>query len=61
MRSAVEQVRSAIEAGDYEQAQSLMPKAAKEVDKAARKNIIHQNKAARIKSRLMTEINELAA
>ena len=61
MRSAVEQVRSAIEAGDYERAQTLMPKAAKEVDKAARKHIIHQNKAARIKSHLMSEINELAA
>jgi len=53
--------RSAIEAGDYERAQTLMPKAAKEVDKAARKHIIHQNKAARIKSHLMSEINELAA
>ncbi len=61
MRAAVEQVRSAIEAGDYAQAQNLMPKAASEVDKAARKRIIHPNKAARIKSRLMSEISELAA
>ncbi len=61
MRSAVERVRSAIEAGDYDQAQSLMPEAASELDKAARKHVIHQNKAARVKSRLMSEINELAA
>jgi small subunit ribosomal protein S20 len=61
MRSAVERVRSAIEAGDYAQAQDLMPEAASELDKAARKHVIHQNKAARVKSRLMSEINELAA
>ena len=61
MRGALKEVWSAIEAGDYEKAKGLMPKAASEVDKAARKNIIHQNKAARIKSQLMTEINELQA
>jgi small subunit ribosomal protein S20 len=59
MRSAVKAVESAIEAGDAEQAQALMPKAAKELDKAARKNVIHQNKAARLKSRLMHQINDL--
>ncbi|MGC9398456.1 MAG: 30S ribosomal protein S20 [Anaerolineae bacterium] len=59
MRSAVKAVRDAIEAGDAEMAQALMPKAAKELDKAARKQIIHKNKAARLKSRLMSQINQL--
>jgi len=52
-------VRNAIAAGDVEQAQALMPRAARELDKAAKKKIIHKNKAARLKSRLMKQINAL--
>jgi len=37
----------------------LMPRAASQLDKAARKNLIHPNKAARLKSRLMLQINSL--
>ena len=59
MRSAVKSVRNAIAAGDVEQAKALMPQAAKELDKAAHKNVIHQNKAARLKSRLMRQIGTL--
>jgi small subunit ribosomal protein S20 len=59
MRSAVKAVEQAIASGDAEQAQLLMPKASKELDKAARKNIIHPNKAARLKSRLMRSINAI--
>ena len=59
MRSAVKSVRNAIAAGDAEQAAALMPKAAKELDKAAHKNVIHKNKAARLKSRLMRQIDTL--
>ncbi|NBD34540.1 MAG: 30S ribosomal protein S20 [Chloroflexi bacterium] len=59
MRGAVQMVRSAIEAGDAEEARALMPKASKELDKAANKNVIHPNKAARLKSRLMRHINAL--
>ncbi len=59
MRSAVKAVRDAIEDGDADMARELMPKAAKELDKAARKNVIHQNKAARLKSRLMSQISGL--
>lgn len=59
MRGAVSAVRDAIDAGDLETAQAQMPNAARELDKAARKNIIHPNKAARLKSRLMRQINGL--
>ncbi len=59
MRGAVRTVRQAIEAGDYNTAQSWMPRAASELDKAARKHVIHPNKAARLKSRLMSQIHEL--
>ena len=59
MRSAVKAVRNALDEGDAELARELMPKAAKELDKAALKNVIHQNKAARLKSRLMSQISDL--
>ena len=59
MRGALKTVREAIEAGDYDTAQTWMPRAASELDKAARKNVIHPNKASRLKSRLMTQIHEL--
>jgi small subunit ribosomal protein S20 len=59
MRGAVRTVRQAIEAGDYGTAQSWMPRAASELDKAARKHVIHPNKAARLKSRLMSQIHQL--
>lgn len=59
MRGAVKMIRQAIDAGDYEAAKSLMPRAASELDKAARKHVIHPNKAARLKSRFMIQINAL--
>ena len=59
MRGAVRMVRQAIETGDYSEATNMMPQAASQLDKAARKNIIHPNTAARLKSRLMRQINAL--
>ncbi|BDQ05035.1 MAG: hypothetical protein KatS3mg084_0553 [Candidatus Dojkabacteria bacterium] len=46
-----------IAAGDVKAASDLMPLAFKAVDKAAKKNIIHKNKAARIKSKLAEALN----
>ncbi len=59
MRGAVRMVRQAIEAGNYSEANNLMPRAASQLDKAARKHTIHPNTAARLKSRLMRQINAL--
>lgn len=59
MRGAVRMVRQAIEDGNYSEASSLMPRAASQLDKAARKHTIHRNTAARLKSRLMSQINDL--
>jgi small subunit ribosomal protein S20 len=49
MRTAVKQV---IEADSAEVAQAAVPAAMKRIDKAAKKNIIHDNTAARMKSRV---------
>lgn len=59
VRSAVKSVRQAIDAGEVEQALALMPRAYKALDKAAKKSVIHKNKAARLKSRLMQQVNDL--
>lgn len=52
MRTAVKRAHSAIEAGADNKA-DLLSFALKKVDKAAQRNLIHTNKAARIKSSLM--------
>ncbi|MGB7345385.1 MAG: 30S ribosomal protein S20 [Pirellulaceae bacterium] len=52
MRSQVRAVRAAAEAGDAEKAQAEFRLACKKLDRAAAKNLIHKNAAARSKSRL---------
>lgn len=59
-RTALRNARLAIESGDVEQAQEKTMMATKALDKAASKGVIHKNKAARQKSRLMQRLNELA-
>ena len=49
MRSAV---RTVLEADSKETAEAALPTAIKRIDKAAKKNILHDNAAARMKSRI---------
>ena len=48
-------------AESVEEAQRLLPIAYKALDKMAIRNIIHKNKAARLKSKLARVVNEMAA
>jgi len=52
MKSQLRKVREAAEAGDVEKAEQEYRLAAKRLDRAGARNIIHPNKAARTKSRL---------
>lgn len=52
MRTQIRRVREAVAAGDNETAQAEFRIAAKRLDQAASKNLIHKNKASRSKSRL---------
>lgn len=61
MKTHVKKLRAAIASGDGEAAKSLLPAAVAEIDKAARKGVVHDNAAARYKSRLTKRINALAA
>ena len=60
LRTAVKNVRKAIEAGDKSAAQTVLQDAASTIDRIADKNIIHKNKAARHKSRLAAAIKGMA-
>lgn len=61
VRSAVKTYRTKckqlIAAGELESAQLAVAKAIGAIDKAAGKGVIHSNKAARLKSRLMKKLN----
>ena len=50
LKSAVRKFREAAEAGEADKAQALAKDAAKKLDKAASKGVIHKNQAANRKS-----------
>ncbi len=61
VRTQCRKVRQAIEAGDAEAAEAEFRLAAKKLDWAGGRNIIHRNAAARTKSRLSVKIKALKA
>ncbi|UJF24321.1 30S ribosomal protein S20 [Suttonella sp. R2A3] len=60
MRTAVKKVLRAVEANDKDSAQSAFNYASSLLDRAAQKNLIHKNKAARLKSRISAKIKAMA-
>jgi len=56
VRSRVRKVRESVAQGDLEQAEQQYRLAAKALDRAAADNVVHANKAARLKSRLQKRI-----
>lgn len=58
-KSLVRKVLKSVKSGDSSSAVELLPLAYKAVDKAARKNIFHHNKASRLKSRMAKAVNSL--
>jgi small subunit ribosomal protein S20 len=58
-RSAIRKAQAAIESGKLEEARAATHAAVKALDKAAAKNIVHKNKAARQKSNLMRKLNSM--
>ncbi|HPE14742.1 MAG TPA: 30S ribosomal protein S20 [Bacilli bacterium] len=57
MRSANKRVRKDIKESNKDAALNDIKLANKKIDKAAKKGLIHKNKAARIKSKLQKAIN----
>jgi len=61
MRTAIKKLRTAVTASDVTTAQELLPATLRIIDTTARKNIIHNNTAARYKSRLTRAVQALAS
>jgi len=60
MRTQLRRVREAVQAGELDRARQEFRLAAKKLDRAAAKNLIHKNAAARTKSRLNALIKNAA-
>ncbi len=58
-RTALKKARTAIQSGDVDEALAATQIATKALDKAAAKGVMHKNKAARQKSRLMQHFNNM--
>ena len=56
VRTQITKARNAIAAGD-ESSEEAVRRAVSELDRAAKKGVIHRNNAARRKSRLMKRLN----
>ncbi|GAA4523634.1 MULTISPECIES: 30S ribosomal protein S20 [Nonomuraea] len=61
LKTAVRKFREAAEQGDVEQAAALQQVAARQLDKAASKGVIHKNQAANRKSAIAKQAAALAA
>ena len=61
LKTQVKKLRTAVSGGDAEAAKKLLPEIVGEIDKAAKKGVVHDNAAARYKSRLSRRVNALGA
>ena len=61
LKTQVKKLRAAIAGGDAEAAKKLLPETVGEIDKAAKKGVVHDNAAGRYKSRLSRRVNALGA
>lgn len=61
LRTQIKKLRSAIASGNREEAQTILRETVSVIDKSIQKNVLHQNAAARHKSRLTAAVNAMAA
>ena len=61
LKTQVKKLRAVVEAGDAEAARKLLSETVGQIDKAAKKGVIHDNAAARYKSRLSHRVSALPA
>ena len=61
LKTAIRKFREAAETGDVEKATTLQQAAARQLDKAASKGVIHPNQAANKKSAMAHRVNSLTA
>jgi small subunit ribosomal protein S20 len=56
LKRVTKEIRAHLATDDKAGASSLLPRLAKAADKAAKRHVIHKNKASRIKSRWMKKV-----
>ncbi len=61
LRTQIKSLRAAIEAGNQDEAKTLLLKTVSVIDKAIQKGVLHRNAAARYKSRLTSTVNGMSA
>jgi small subunit ribosomal protein S20 len=61
VRTAVKGTRAVLDSGAKDEARTTLARTIQVLDKAVTKGILHKNAAARKKSRLMRQVNALAA
>lgn len=59
LKTSIRKFREAAAAGDKDKAVELQQSAARELDKAASKGVIHKNQAANKKSAMAQRVNQL--
>jgi small subunit ribosomal protein S20 len=61
LKTQVRKLRAAIAKGDATEAKDTLAETVSAIDKAAKKGVVHDNAAARYKSRLTRRVNALNA
>ncbi|HSR68396.1 MAG TPA: 30S ribosomal protein S20 [Acidobacteriota bacterium] len=61
MRTAIKRFRQMLDDKQAAEAREFLPKVYSEIDKKARKGVIHKNAAARYKARLTKRLHQLEA
>ena len=61
LRTELKKLRSIIAEGNAAEAKALLPQTISVIDKSIQKGVLHQNAAARYKSRLTASVNKLSA
>lgn len=61
LRTEIKRLRAAIASGNREEAKTLLIETVSVIDKSIQKGIVHQNAAARYKSRLTSSVNAMSA
>lgn len=61
LKTQVKKLRAALDKGDAAEAKKLLGETVGEIDRAAKKGVVHDNAAARYKSRLARRVNALSA
>jgi len=58
VRTYIKKLRTALDSGDKQQVDQILPEAISVIDKSVQKGVMHANAAARYKSRLTVRANQ---